>query len=58
MLLRQIKYFVTVVDTGSFTEAAEECFISQSAISQQILSLEKRTGGTAFGAQHAPLYAD
>ena len=23
MLLRQIKYFVTVVDTGSFTEAAE-----------------------------------
>ncbi|HJA45670.1 MAG TPA: LysR family transcriptional regulator, partial [Candidatus Phascolarctobacterium stercoravium] len=41
MLLRQIKYFVTVVDTGSFTEAAEECFISQSAISQQILSLEK-----------------
>ena len=53
MLLRQIKYFVTVVDTGSFTEAAEECFISQTAISQQILSLE-----TAFSAQHAPLYAD
>lgn len=23
MLLRQIKYFVTVVDTGSFTEAAD-----------------------------------
>lgn len=45
MLLRQIKYFVTVVDTGSFTEAAEECFISQSAIiSQQILSLEKELG--------------
>ena len=44
MLLRQIKYFVTVVDTGSFTEAAEECFISQSAIFQQILSLEKELG--------------
>lgn len=44
MLLRQIKYFITVVDTGSFTEAAEECFISQSAISQQILSLEKEIG--------------
>lgn len=44
MLLRKIKYFVTVVDTGSFTEAAEECFISQSAISQQILSLEKELG--------------
>ena len=63
MLLRQIKYFVIVVDTGSFTEAAEECFISQSAISQQIyipadIVAGKRTGGTAFGAQHAPLYAD
>lgn len=48
MLLRQIKYFVTVVDTGSFTEAAEECFISQSAISQQILSLEKELGVQLF----------
>lgn len=57
MLLRQIKYFVTVVDTGSFTEAAEECFISQSAISADIVA-GKRTGGTAFGAQHTPLYAD
>lgn len=44
MLLRQIKYFVAVVDTGSFTEAAEQCFISQSAISQQILSMEKELG--------------
>ncbi len=48
MLLRQIKYFVTVVDTGSFTEAAEECFISQSAISQQILSRWKKNWGYSF----------
>lgn len=40
LLLKQIKYFVTVVKCNSFTEAAEECFISQSAISQQIQSLE------------------
>ncbi|MDE6617973.1 MAG: LysR family transcriptional regulator [Clostridiales bacterium] len=40
MLLRQIKYFVTIVDCNSFTEAAEKCFISQSAISQQISALE------------------
>lgn len=44
MLLRQIEYFVKVVDKGSFTEAAEECYISQSAVSQQILSLEKEMG--------------
>ncbi|MDE6710035.1 MAG: LysR family transcriptional regulator [Oscillospiraceae bacterium] len=40
-MLRQIKYFQAVVRCGSFTEAAEECFISQSAISQQIQALEQ-----------------
>ena len=33
MLLRQMKYFVAVIDCNSFTEAAEQCYISQSAIS-------------------------
>lgn len=46
MLLRQMKYFVTVVDCDSFTEAAEQCYISQSAISQQIRSLEEDLGVT------------
>ena len=44
MLLRQLKYFITLVDCNSFTEAAEKCFISQSAISQQIVALEKDLG--------------
>lgn len=44
MLLKQMKYFVTVVDCHSFTEAAELCFISQSAISQQIRLLEEELG--------------
>lgn len=44
MMLRQLQYFHTVVRTGSFTEAAEECFISQSAISQQIKALENNLG--------------
>jgi DNA-binding transcriptional LysR family regulator len=43
-MLRQIKYFQTVVRCGSFTEAAEECNISQSAISQQIRALEQELG--------------
>ena len=43
-MLKQIKYFQSVVRTGSFTEAAEECFISQSAISQQIKVLEQSLG--------------
>ena len=40
MLLKQMKYFVTIVECHSFTEAAELCFISQSAISQQMKALE------------------
>ncbi len=40
MLLKQMKYFTTIVECGSFTEAAMQCYISQSAISQQIQALE------------------
>lgn len=44
MLLRQIRYFQAVVQCRSFTEAAEQCHISQSAISQQIRALEDELG--------------
>lgn len=43
-MLRQLKYFQSVVRLGSFSEAAEENFISQSAISQQIQALERDLG--------------
>ena len=44
MLLKQIEYFQKVVETGSFSEAAVQCFISQSAVSQQIKALENELG--------------
>ena len=43
-MLRQIKYFQSVVRNNSFSEAALECHISQSAISQQIQALEREIG--------------
>lgn len=43
-MIKQIRYFQAVVRCKSFTEAAEECFISQSAISQQIQALEHELG--------------
>ena len=46
MLLKQMEYFITVVDTHSFTEAANVHYISQSAISQQIKALEAELGVT------------
>lgn len=39
-----MNYFIKVVKCNSFTEAAEECFISKSAISQQIQALEAELG--------------
>lgn len=41
---RKLKYFQPVVRRNSFSEAAEENFISQSAISQQIQALERELG--------------
>ena len=43
-MLNQLRYFQAVVRRGSFTEAAEECHISQSAMSQQIKALEQELG--------------
>lgn len=43
-MIRQIRYFQSVVRNNSFSEAAEECHISQSAISQQVQALERELG--------------
>lgn len=56
MLLRQIKYFIMVVECNSFTEAAERCFISQSAISQQIRALEDDVGVKLIERENRKFY--
>ena len=43
-MLKQLKYFQSVVQKNSFSEAAEENYVSQSAISQQIQALERELG--------------
>ena len=43
-MLKQLRYFQSVVRRNSFSEAAEENFISQSAISQQVQALERELG--------------
>ncbi len=42
--MNQIIYFISVVKNKNFTKAAEECHISQPAISQQIKELEGTLG--------------
>ncbi|GAA3019941.1 hypothetical protein GCM10020229_33950 [Kitasatospora albolonga] len=43
--LRQYEYLVTVVETGSFTRAAELLHVSQPALSHQVRALERECGG-------------
>ncbi|MFB7183707.1 LysR substrate-binding domain-containing protein [Streptomyces sp. NPDC056178] len=45
MSLRQMEYFVTVVEESSFTRAAELLHVTQPALSHQIKALEKTVGG-------------
>ena len=44
----RIAYFLAVVREGSFSAAAKNMYVSQTAISQQIASLEKEMGCALF----------
>jgi LysR family transcriptional regulator, nitrogen assimilation regulatory protein len=46
MKLRQLRYFVTIVDAGSFSRAAKVAHVAQPALSQQIADLEDQLGVT------------
>ena len=46
--LDQLRTFVAIADTGSFTQAGEVVFKTQSAVSMQIRRLEERIGRPIF----------
>lgn len=48
MEIRQLRYFVGIAETGRFSEASKQLFISQSAVSQQIKALEDELGTQLF----------
>lgn len=48
MELRYLKYFLAVAENGNFTRAAAQCFVAQSALSEQIARLETEIGMPLF----------
>jgi len=48
MELHQLEYFIAIVDTGSFTRAAERCSVAQPSLSQQVKKLENEIGWKLF----------
>jgi len=48
MTLLQIKYFITVVSTGSVSKAAPQLFVSRPAISRALKELEEEMGVPLF----------
>ena len=48
MTLQQLKYTVTVAETGTFSEAAKLLFLSQPSLTKSIKELEKEMKITIF----------
>lgn len=53
--LQQLIYIVAVDSHGSFVEAAQECKVSQPALSMQIRKLENTLGVTLFDRSRQPV---
>ncbi|MFF2084400.1 LysR family transcriptional regulator [Nocardia sp. NPDC058176] len=48
MELQQMRYVLAVAETNSFTKAARQCHVVQSALSHQIARLERELGAKLF----------
>ena len=55
MNLNQLRYFVSVAENGSFTRAAMQHYISQTAITQQMHSLEETVGTKLLDRNSRPV---
>ena len=51
----QLRYFVAAAEHRSFTKAAEQYYISQTAVTQQIRQLEESLGCALFDRSTRPV---
>ena len=55
MNINQLKYFIAVAESKNFTRAAEQYFVSQTAITQQIRALENALDVQLFDRGRRPI---
>ena len=48
MDFRQLRYAVAIADAGTFTAAAQRCFVAQPSLSQSVQRLERELGAELF----------
>ena len=48
MDLRKLEAFLTVANTGKYTDAAEKLFVSQSSLSKQMAQMERELGSNCL----------
>ncbi len=53
MEIHQVRYFLAVTETHSFTRAAERCAVSQPALTGAVEKLEKELGARSSSASAA-----
>ncbi len=57
MTIIQLEYLIAVANYGSFSAAAERCFVTQPSLSMQIKSLEEELGVILLDRTHKPVVA-
>jgi DNA-binding transcriptional LysR family regulator len=56
--LRHLRAFLSVIETGSVTKAAELCFVSQPAVTQALSKIEATAGLALFSRAPQRIYAN
>lgn len=55
MTLTQLKYFLALCESGTFANAAEQCFVSQPTLSLQLKKLETFVGAALIDRSQSPV---
>ena len=58
MTIIQLEYLLAVANHGSFSQAAEKCFVTQPSLSMQVKNLEEELGVILLDRSKKPGHSD